>query len=311
MNKTTDRIVVSPTKFNKKEFAGFITLEDADTMRKAIGLSNEQHHGTSFHRNKTNGMLYITFVLKEEMSRTEIDRQNFKKEFWIHKESKAGNIDTIRGTVVFPRLDNPSNSVCNSSCQDVPIGNNSDIKIIRFGNTNYELYENEISEWIKLYGKQESTIMEESVAYNNDEQSQEKLQDHALNPENSSTSRILAKGTGNYLVKIRLARSIPSIVPMFGLKIRVSYDGMKKMCERCYGYHRRNATSTECKKSDFENYKQRFQEDNPWIPHEMTNFFVSEDIDYTFDYGYVFEELEDDENLEDQDNTNSGLNNGQ
>jgi hypothetical protein len=65
--------------------------------------------------------------------------------------------------------------------------------------------------------------------------------------------------------------------------------------------HRPNA-----KRSNFENYKQRFQEDNPWIPHEMISFSVSEEIDYTFDYGYVFEELEDVENLEDLDETNSG-----
>jgi hypothetical protein len=102
-----------------------------------------------------------------------------------------------------------------------------------------------MSGWNQLYGKHESSIIVESVTDNNDEESQEEWQYLALNPENSSISRILAKGTGNYLVKIKLAKNTPSIVPMFGLKIKVSCDGIKKMCERCYGYHRRNARLTE------------------------------------------------------------------
>jgi hypothetical protein len=113
--------------------------------------------------------------------------------------------------------------------------------------------------------------------------------------------------TGKYLVKVRLANNIPSIVPMFGLKIRVPCNGLNKMCERCYEYHRRNATSIECKKSDFENYKQGFQQGNPRIPQKMTNFFDSADIDYTFDCGYVYEEPEDDVDLVDPDNANSSM----
>jgi hypothetical protein len=107
--RTSDRLVVSPTKFNKRDFAGFVTLEDADKMRNAIGLSNEQHHGTSFRRNKINGMLYILFILKKEKSHAKIDQKNFNKDFWICKESTAGNVNTISGLVVYPRLANPTN----------------------------------------------------------------------------------------------------------------------------------------------------------------------------------------------------------
>jgi hypothetical protein len=66
---------------------------------------------------------------------------------------------------------------------------------------------------------------------NNDEESQEesqKLQFWALNLKNSSNLRILAKGTGNYLFKVKLVKNIPSIVPMFGFKIMVYYNGIKK-----------------------------------------------------------------------------------
>jgi hypothetical protein len=163
-----------------------------------------------------------------------------------------------------------------------------------------------MSEWIQLYVKRELTIMEESITFNKDEESQksqEELQDQAQIPENSSNSRILAKGTDNYLVKIRLAKNIPSNVAMFGLKIKVSNDGIKKICERCYGYHRRNTTSTECQKSDFENYKQIFWLDNTWIPHAMSDFPSSEDNDYTFDNGFLFEELDEDEDLVDLEDT--------
>jgi hypothetical protein len=40
----------------------------------------------------------------------------------------------------------------------------------------------------------------------------------------------------------------------------------------------------------------------------MTEFSVSEDIDYTFEYGYVFEEPDKDEDPVDLDETNSTMN---
>ncbi len=62
------------------------------------------------------------------------------------------------------------------------------------------------------------------------------------------------------------------------------------------------------KKSNFENYKQRLRLDNLWISHAMTDLSILEDIDYTFDYGYVFKEQDENEDLVDLDNTNSSMN---
>ncbi len=54
-----------------------------------------------------------------------------------------------------------------------------------------------------------------------------------VNPVDQVDPRMIAKCTGNFLVKIRLAKNIPGVLPMFGLKITVSYQGIKKMCNRC------------------------------------------------------------------------------
>jgi hypothetical protein len=47
-------------------------------------------------------------------------------------------------------------------------------------------------------------------------------------------SRTDAKGIGNYLVKVRLAKNNPNILPIFILKISVSYNGIKKNFNTCF-----------------------------------------------------------------------------
>ena len=56
-----DRIVITLTHFNSKQFKGYISEKEADTISMAIGLKDlENHHGTSFYRNEDD-MLFITF----------------------------------------------------------------------------------------------------------------------------------------------------------------------------------------------------------------------------------------------------------
>ena len=48
-----DRIVVTPTHFNKKQFKGFISDEEAVIISNSIGLTTlNNHHGTSFYRSE-------------------------------------------------------------------------------------------------------------------------------------------------------------------------------------------------------------------------------------------------------------------
>ena len=89
---TYDRIVVSPTHFNSKKFSGYISLEDSEVIRNAIGIKTENLHGTTFYRSPT-GELSITYRLRKE-----IDEQKIKKElnshFWTSGLKKAAKMES-------------------------------------------------------------------------------------------------------------------------------------------------------------------------------------------------------------------------
>ena len=86
-------------------------------------------------------------------------------------------------------------------------------------------------------------------------------------------------GTGSYLIKVRLTRLIPNIIPMHGLKIKCSYQGVKKQCSNCYEYHRNTNEKTKtCEKKTFEEYIRLFEENNPNIPRSMMNLTNDEVI---------------------------------
>ena len=51
--KGYDRVVVTPTHVNMKQFKGFKSESEADIIGRAIGLHElENHHVTSFYRSK-------------------------------------------------------------------------------------------------------------------------------------------------------------------------------------------------------------------------------------------------------------------
>ena len=58
-------------------------------------------------------------------------------------------------------------------------------------------------------------------------------------------------GTGTYMMKIKLDRDIPNIIPMYGLKIKVSHKGTKKQCTKCFDCHKMNV---KCARKPFQPY---------------------------------------------------------
>ena len=70
---------------------------------------------------------------------------------------------------------------------------------------------------------------------------------------------------------IKLDKSIASILPIFSLKITVSYDGIKKKCKSCSSYHK---TKIKCGKKSLRSYIEEFNElNNPCFPLELENAF--------------------------------------
>ena len=259
-----DRIVVVPTHFNNKPFKGFISNEEANVISMAIGLDNlDNLHGTSFYRSEE-GVLFITFKLKRNMSIQDIN-DSVHQFFWFDKESKAGNTDKISGQVVHPpMLENNSEmddeTVTNYTTARPYIGSMDNTKEIKIDGCNYELSKSEITSWIKLYGEIKSEL--EEIAITGD------------------TDGSLV-GTGSYTVKVKLRRLIPNVIPMQGLKVKCSYQGVKKQCSNCYDYHKLRKDKTvkrfECTKTTFQEYKETFKVNNPGIPLRMMGMAAEED----------------------------------
>jgi hypothetical protein len=45
----------------------------------------------------------------------------------------------------------------------------------------------------------------------------------------------------NYIVKIKLNRDLPQLVPILGRRIKIHYPRIRKQCFNCFGYHPKSA----------------------------------------------------------------------
>lgn len=79
--------------------------------------------------------------------------------------------------------------------------------------------------------------------------------------------------TGSYALKVRLKRLIPNVVPLQGLNVKCSYQGVKKQCSNCYKYRKYVMHETKkhysCTMKTFKEYIQNFKDNNPKIPLTM------------------------------------------
>ena len=242
-----DRVTVKMTHFNNKEFKGFVSREDArHQIFQALGLDLSLHHGTVFKRQDDDGQLLITFKLNKEINKEEL---HFS-EFWYLKTSKAGKDDMISGEVVYPIMGDLLRT--ETSFQDKPKAQKTNIKQLRVDGCDYNLTEKQIRHWIDLFGKIEGEFVEEA---------EEDKEDGTIS------------GTGAYLVPVKFDKKIPNIIPMFGQKVVLSHEGISRICKTCYKYHKNEIS---CVKRDWHSYVEDFKLDYPRIP----GFIIDGDADF-------------------------------
>jgi hypothetical protein len=68
--------------------------------------------------------------------------------------------------------------------------------------------------------------------------------------------------TLTYLVKVKLNKRVPNMLPMFGQKVTLSYDGSSKISKNCYDYHKKDFN---CEKMSWQDYVNQFKEENPKV----------------------------------------------
>jgi hypothetical protein len=167
-----------------------------NVYQEGMKLDTSNLHGVSFIRNEGDD-LTIVFKLKAL-----IDPTLLQKKFEYQRRNKAGNIDWIGCVVDSPHLHE------NEVREDI-------FKHVKIEGCGYQLSEEELTEWLELYGKVITPIEEEMF-------------------EDGVTGERF--GNGKYIVKMKIEREIPESIPMFDQKMKIHYSGIKKVCKCCLKY---------------------------------------------------------------------------
>ena len=124
----------------------------------------------------------------------------------------------------------------------------SNLFVVTISGCDYSVEEDEMREWLSLYGEVFGSIAENM---HNDE------------------NNIHAKPTGNgtYSAKMRLDAQIPQFLPMYGKKVRVDHKGQQILCTNCYGKHPRKACRSE--RMEWMSYVVHFMRNNPNVTNGM------------------------------------------
>ncbi len=70
-------------------------------------------------------------------------------------------------------------------------------------------------------------------------------------------------GNGNYMVKMKLAKGMPELIPMCGQRVKIHYPGIKKMCKICFTYQKQMCKNNRALWRD---YVEVFKENHSDIP---------------------------------------------
>lgn len=89
----------------------------------------------------------------------------------------------------------------------------------------YRIPKNTLIEFLSNYGEIKSDIVET-------------LFDNGIKNQDETVGR---NRTGMYIVKIRLTRNIPQLLPKMGKQTKIFYLGMHRLCPDCFGHHPRSA----------------------------------------------------------------------
>jgi hypothetical protein len=73
--------------------------------------------------------------------------------------------------------------------------------------------------------------------------------------------------TGNYVVKVKLIKNIPELVPILGKRVKFFYPGIQRLCTNCFGEHSKQ--TCQSRKVPWNQYVSKFIELRPEIPREI------------------------------------------
>ena len=109
------------------------------------------------------------------------------------------------------------------------------MKQVKVDGCHNQLRELQIRLWFENYGVVQGDVVEEAVTDDSDK---------------------TTIGTISYLVLLKLSKRLPNWVPMFGMKVKLSFKGGRMACKRCFLHHN---SKVNCVKRKWSEYVTQFR----------------------------------------------------
>jgi hypothetical protein len=209
-------IEVAIEKIDGEDFRGSIPETEGYTKvyLKALKLDYKNYHGTA---TGFRGCPILTFRLKSSINIdvTFSGRETFtwNRKIRTAQGTRTAAIDCrIRG--VRQTFDNGR-----AYSQEREDG----FKWVRIEGAEYRVDEQVTRKWLLKYGELINDFAEEKMSYEPDSSDDE--DDEAYK---------VPVHTGKYVVKMRIDKPIPQILPIDGRRIKIYYKGIKKQCNNCF-----------------------------------------------------------------------------
>ena len=232
-----DDIVIECQTINGKPFKGTVAYKEAKVaiFEEKLGYDKELLHSI---RTSFNGCPVLRFKLNQQIN---IDDLISVERFELVRNIPMGNttktdiiacrVMGIRGMQSVPNFDTPGN----------------DTRWVKIEGCEYSLEEEQIMDWLKLYGEPLSPICED------------------IHDDSDSDAQPI--GNGTYSVKMKLSRDIPQFLPVYGRRIRFYYRGISKLCTQCFDKHNRRSCPNQ--KVPWINYVRDFMFNNEEIHEQL------------------------------------------
>ena len=259
-----DDLVVEIQRINGKPFKGQLTFTEArdGIFTGCLDLNIKLVHGIRFGFNT---YPTIKYKLKEQIN---IDGLHHLEFFEFKREYK------MKGEWVTDTFECKIYGIRSETGEQSQSDPDPNIRWVKIEWTDYAIEENQILEWLNLFGEPAGDLSEE------------------IHPNSDSDADPIGKGT--FTIKMRLNRDIPQLLPMWGKRVRIYYRGVQKLCSNCFGTHpRKNCRSDRV---SWVAYCLRFMENHKEISQELYGKWWKVVNDH---YGEIIEE-ENDEDLADQ-----------
>ena len=228
-----DDVIIECQTINGNPFKGTITFKEAKLtiFEGKLGYDRSLLHSI---RTSFNGCPVIKFKLNQQIDIDDlvgIEHFNFNRSYPVGKETRT---DIIQCRILGIR------SMQSVTHSDSP---GSDVRWVKIEGCEYTLEDQQIIDWLKLYGDPISSICED------------------IHEDSDSDGEPI--GNGTYSVKMKLIKDIPQFLPMYGRRIRIYYKGITKLCTKCFGTHARRQCGKE--KVPWINYVRDYMKNNESI----------------------------------------------